>query len=142
MSQKNDLAAIVADFYRREWTRWPSSASRSGLLDYDDQLEVPTPDLIVDQVKDLTATREQVESLPEPPAQTLDQLDRQAILAHLDHEYLFLNEIQHWRTDPIEPVETAIGSIFGLLMRRDVSRPETAEAIRKRLLAIPTYLDA
>jgi uncharacterized protein (DUF885 family) len=142
MSQKHELAMITQAFYRREWERWPSGGSRAGLVEFDERLEVPTADLIRDQLADLTTTRRAVEALPEPPAQTLDRLDRQAILAHIDHEDLFLGEIQHWRTDPIEPLETAIGSIFGLLVRRDVSRPETAEAIRQRLLAIPAYLEA
>jgi uncharacterized protein (DUF885 family) len=142
MDHPNTLLKITQDFYRREWDRWPSSGSRTGLTEYDDRLEVPSADLIADQVNDLAATKRQVETCPAPSAGTLEMLDRQALLAHLDREHLSLTAIQHWRTNPIEPVESAIGSIFGLLMRRDVSKPETAEAIRKRLLAIPAYLDA
>ena len=136
------LAKITQNFYRREWERWPSNGSRTGLVEYDDRLEVPTADLIADQVNDLVSTKQQVEKSYEPAAGTLEFLDRKSLLAHLDREHLSLTAIQHWRTNPIEPVESAIGSIFGLLMRRDVSKPETAEAIRKRLLSIPAYLGA
>ncbi len=142
MESGNELARVAQDFYRRSWERRPSNGSRTGLVEYDDRLEIPTADLVADEIADLASTRRAVEALPAPDPNTLDWLDRQALVAHIDQEQLFLAEIQHWRTDPIEPVESAIGSIFGLLMRRDVSKPETAEAIRKRLLAIPAFLQA
>lgn len=142
MEQVTPLTNITADFYRRQWERWPSNGSRTGLTEYDDRLEVPTADLITDQVNDLNETKRQVEKTNEPSAGSLEWLDRQSLLAHLNHEHVFLTEIQHWRSNPIEPVESAIGAIFGLLMRRDVSKPEPVEAIRKRLLAIPAYLEA
>jgi uncharacterized protein (DUF885 family) len=112
------------------------------LVEYDDRLEIPSTDLIADQLADLSETRQKVEAVSDSPSASFQSLDRQALLAHIDHESLFLGEIQHWRTDPIEPVESVIGSIFGLLMRRDVSRPEAVESIRKRLEAFPSYLNA
>jgi uncharacterized protein (DUF885 family) len=141
MNQKSELEQITASYFAREWARWPSSGSRVGLIEYDERLEVPTPDLYADQIADLNSTRRELQALPDPPVGSLEQLDRQAILAHIEHENLFLGTIEHWRTDPIEQVESAIGSIFGLLMRRDVSKPEAAEAIRKRLAALPEFLE-
>jgi uncharacterized protein (DUF885 family) len=142
MHQPSELAAITQRFYRREWERWPSSGSRVGLEEYDPRLEVPTADRIADSVADLTQTRREIETLREPGRGTLESLDRQALLAHIDHEETQYTELQHWRTDPIEPVESAIGSVFGLLMRRDVSRADTVDAIAKRMAAIPPFLEA
>jgi uncharacterized protein (DUF885 family) len=142
MEQATALTKIAADFYRRHWERWPSNGSRTGLTEFDERLEIPTADLIADQVNDLASTKREIQKIDEPSNGSSDWLDHQALRAHVEHELRFLDEIQHWRSNPIEPVESTIGAIFGLLIRRDVSKPETADAIRKRLLAIPAYLDA
>ncbi len=142
MPPASSLDEIARDFYRRSWERRPSNGSRTGLVEYDERLEVPTADLVADELADVRATRRELGAMPAPRPDTLDWLDHRSLDAHLDLEELHLDEIQHWRTDPVEPLENAIGSIFGLLMRRDVSRPETAESIRKRLVALPAYLDA
>ena len=84
MNHRNALAAITESYYSREWERWPSSGSRSGLVEYDDRFEVPAEELIADQIADLSATRRQVEALPEPTSGTLAALDRQALLAHIE----------------------------------------------------------
>jgi hypothetical protein len=140
MNPESELERITASYFSREWARWPSSGSRVGMVEYDDRLETPTRELYADQIADLRSTRRELQALDEPPPGTLAHLDRQAILAHIDHEDLLLGTIEHWRTDPIEQVESAIGSIFALLIRRDVSQAETAEAIRKRLAALPGFL--
>ncbi|MBI3465155.1 MAG: DUF885 domain-containing protein [Planctomycetes bacterium] len=142
MDQGSPVDKIAHAYYRREWLRRPSNGSRAGLVEYDDRLEVPTADLIADEIADLSATRQELDNLSEPASDTTLWLDRQAFAAHLELEHLGLVDIQHWRTNPVEPLETALGAIFGLLMRRDVSKPETAEAIRRRLLAMPAFLDA
>src|SRR5437867_3424666 len=101
MDQVAALANIAHDFYRREWARRPSYGSRAGLVEFDDQLEVPTAGLVADEIADLTATRRQIEAMAEPEPATLAWLDRQSLLAHLEQEILSLTQIQHWRTDPV-----------------------------------------
>jgi uncharacterized protein (DUF885 family) len=136
------LSRLVEGFYLREWDRRPSEGSRIGRAEYDDRLETPTAELVASELADVRATRAELNKLPTPSPGTVEWLDRHSIAAHLDMTNLRLAEIEHWRTNPVEPVETAIGAIFGLLMRRDVTLPETAEAVRRRLLAIPNYLGA
>ncbi len=142
MPNGNGLSRLVEGFYRREWDRRPSEGSRVGLAEYDERLETPTPELVASELADVRATRAELDKLPTPPPTTLEWLDHHSIAAHLDMTRLRLAEIEHWRTNPVEPVETAIGAVFGLLMRRDLGRPETAEAVRCRLQAIPSYLGA
>lgn len=136
------LSPLVRDFFRRSWERRPTTGSRVGLVEYDERLEVPTRELIGDELADVRHTRQQVAALAAPPTATFEWLDRQAFDAHLNLAELALAELEQWRTNPIEPLESAVGAIFGLLMRRDVTRPETAEAVRRRLGAIPEFLRA
>jgi hypothetical protein len=138
----SSLDSVAQRYFRRAWDRLPSNGSRTGLIEYDDRLELPTADLFAGERADVEGTLRELQALPEPNPGTLDWLDREAFRAHLELEHLALVQLRHWENNPVEPLETAVGSIFGLLMRRDVDRPETAEAIRKRLQAVPAFLEA
>ncbi len=142
MNRPPSLQKITEQFYRREWQRRPSNGTRTGLQEFDDQLEIPTRALIDDELRDLRETRSALGRLGDCAAGSPEWLDLESLRAHIDLEEQGLTEILHWRTNPVDPVEVAVGSIFALLMRRQPSRPETAEAIRKRLVAIPSFLRA
>src|SRR2546428_11124426 len=113
------LSKVTEGFYRRQWERRPSNGSRTGLVEFDERLELPSREFIEDELADLRATRLELSQVGEMPGGTLEWLDLASLHAHLDLEEQALSEIQQWRTNPVDPVEVALGSIFGLVMRRD-----------------------
>ena len=142
MADGDRFGQIVSSFFGRQWERFPTSGSAVGLREYDDRLETPDARLLADHLNDLCRTREEVESLPEPRAGTAEDLDRQAFDAHLLLDELQYGKIQSWRRDCSLPVTDVVAAVFELLMRRDVSKPETVSAIVHRLERFGKFLRA
>lgn len=138
------LATLAESYYRRNWDRFPSVGSIVGLTEYDARLEAPDSGLMEDALTDARDTLAQLSAIPVPgpDASHDEQLDRKEFDAQLRMVLLNTGTIRNWRRNPAEPADSAISSLFFLLMRRDVSSKETAEAMIARMEQVPAYLDA
>ncbi len=142
MSADEQLLQLADAYYRTTWQRWPSRGSRVGLCEYDAMLEVPDEDLHLEQLDFCRSTLRRLSQIPRPDTGTEAWLDHVTFEAQLQLEDLWLGAIELWRQNPAEPLEEAVGAIFHLLMRRDMSDSDVAEAVVARMERVPEYLDA
>lgn len=138
------LAATAEAWYRRCWDRFPTVGSYVGLTEYDARLEAPDADLYRADLADAEKTLAAVEAIPAPgDGETAgDRLDRRELEAQLKLRILQNATIGNWKRNPADPADVLITSLFYLLMRRDLDRPETAEALAARLEKSGEFLRA
>jgi uncharacterized protein (DUF885 family) len=138
------LNALAEAWYRRNWERFPTSGSTVGLSEFDGRLEAPDASLYEAALADARDTLRDFEALPAPAAGASrdERLDRKELEAQLRLAVLQLGTIRSWKRNPAEPVDVVVTSLFYLLMRRDFTRREVAEALLSRLEKVPAYLRA
>lgn len=140
--QQGGLREIVDRYYHNSWALSPTAGSRAGLYEFDGRLELPDRDYFAERQRLIVRGTAEVKTVPSPQPGTLEELDRKVFDAHLTVAALRLETIQHWRRDPAQPLTEAVESLFELMMRRELSNPETLRAIAHRLEALPAYLKA
>lgn len=132
------------------WTAWlettcelfPEQGSKLGFRKYDSRLGENTPGVHLTHIKLLETTLRQIEDLPEAAFNGDAWLDRRGLLSRLRTDLLFQRDLGRWRTNPQEHCNSAIDSIFELVVRGADSLRRVLPAIESRLDAIPAYLDA
>ena len=144
MSPSTALNGLAEEYHKRLWNRFPSVGSAVGAREYDRRLEAPDEALLRDQLKDARDTLARFQELPAAGAGASpgERLDRRAFEAQLRMKILSLDTIAAWRSDPADPADSFITSIFYLVIRRDTNDRETAVAVAERLKAAPAYLEA
>lgn len=133
---------LVDRYYRDWWRLSPSAGSRAGLYEFDAELEAPGTQWIEERRRQLARTAAELRDIDAPPGGTLAALDRRTFESHLSVAALRLDELAHWRQDTSSPLTEAVDAIFELVMRRDLSKDETAHAIISRLQKLPANLRA
>lgn len=122
--------------------RFPEAASRLGLRAFNARLGRNDPAAYRDQTALCERGLRAVEALPEAAFHGDDWLDRRTFLAMLRAELLDLRELQRWRVNPQVHCDTAVDSLFDLVVRHSGCLPSVAPAIEARLAALPDYLAA
>lgn len=148
MANQNEKSIHAA--FQSIWTAWlemtcelfPEQGSKLGLRKYDSRLGENTPGIHLTHIKILEKTLRQIEDLPEAAFQGDAWLDRRGLLARLRTDLLFQRDLARWRTNPQEHCNTAIDSIFELVVRGADNLRRVLPAIEARLAAIPDHLDA
>ncbi len=136
----NTFDQLVDRYYRELWRLSPSAGSRAGLYEFDHDLEIPGAEWIEKRRRQLARTAAELRTIEVPPSGTLAALDRRTFESHLSIAELRLADLQHWRQDPSTPITDAVDAVFELVMRRDLAKEETAQAILSRLEKFPANL--
>lgn len=121
---------------------FPQCASKLGFHAYDPLLGRNTPDVHRKHIALLERTLVGVESLPEGAFQGDDWLDRRGLLARLRTDLLTERDLLRWRTNPQVHSNSAIDSIFELVVKNTGRLRQALPAIESRLKKIPSYLRA
>lgn len=136
------VAPIVEAYFRRAWTRWPSLGSHAGLAEFDGGLECPDAALHADQLRDVETTLSELNGLASCPDVSAESLDRQVFRSHLEWQRLECESLLEWRRNPLGPPEGAVGALYYLVTRRDLSNDTVADALLQRMERVPQYLAA
>lgn len=121
---------------------FPEHASKLGFHEYDSRLSRNTPDIHRKHIALLERTLDEVETLPDAAFQGDDWIDRRGLLARLRTDLLTERDLLRWRTNPQVHSNSAIDSIFELVVRNAGKLRQALPAIESRLKKIPAYLCA
>lgn len=137
-----DFASLAKDWLEETCELFPEQASKLGFHQYDALLGRNTPDIHRKHIALLERTLDAVEAMPEAAFRGDDRLDRRCLLARLRTDLLFERDLLRWRTNPQTHSNSAIDSIFELVVRNSGNLRQAITAIESRLKKIPAYLRA
>ena len=137
-----DFRKIADDYFAETHERFPHHASALGLEEFNARLGANDPETHRAQIRLAELTLNAIESLPEAAFAGDDWLDRRTFLAMLRSELLDARELQRWRTNPQGHSDSAVGSIFDLVVRNATNLGKVLPAIESRLAALPDFLAA
>jgi len=120
--------------------RFPEFGTDLGLPGFDARLGRNLPQDHKDQNQLCTITLAAMEKLPSVAFSGDDYLDRRGFLALLRTHLLIEGRLARWQSDPQCHVNTAIQSIFSLVIRHTHSLGRALPDIESRLVALPTFL--
>lgn len=121
---------------------FPEQASRWGFKKFEPLLGENTPDVHRKHEVFLEATLRKVEDLPEGAFTGDGWLDRRGFLARLRTEIVISRDLQRWRTNPQQHVDTAVDAIFDLVVRASGNLSRALPPIESRLKKLPGFLAA
>ena len=133
---------LVDRFLEETHERFPESASRLGLEEFNSRLgqnDIPAHRA---QIRLAEHTLAATEQLPEASFTGDDWLDRRIFLAMLRTELLNARDLQRWRNNPQTHCDAAVDSIFDLVIRNTDDLGAVLPAIESRLARLPDYLAA
>jgi hypothetical protein len=133
---------LVDRFLEETHERFPESASRLGLDQFNSRLSQNDMRAHHAQVRLVERTLTAAEKLPEASFGGDDWLDRRMLLAMLRTELLNARDLQRWRTNPQTHCDAAVDSIFDLVIRNTSDLGAVLPAIESRLARLPDYLTA
>lgn len=133
---------LVDRFLEETHERFPESASRLGLNEFNSRLgknDIPARRA---QIRLTERTLAAAEKLPEASFGGDDWLDRRTFLAMLRTELLNERDLQRWRNNPQVHCDAAVDSVFDLVIRNADDLGAVLPAIESRMARIPDYLAA
>ncbi len=122
--------------------RFPETASRLGLSQYNARLGRNDASAYRAQIRLTEEILAAVEELPEAAFTGDDWLDRRTFLAMLRTDLLHSRDLSNWRTNPQTHCDAAVDAIFDLLVRNAGNLSPVQAAIEARLAGLPDYLAA
>ncbi|MGB8464825.1 MAG: hypothetical protein WCE49_07770, partial [Terrimicrobiaceae bacterium] len=133
---------LVDRFLEESHERFPESASRLGLDQFNSRLgqnDIPAHRA---QIRLVEHTLAAAEKLPEAAFTGDDWLDRRTFLSMLRTELLQARDLQRWRDNPQIHCDAAVDSLFDLVIRHTGELGAVLPAIESRLARLPDYLAA
>ena len=134
------LRAVFERYQEETWALFPQDASDLGLHAYDALLGPNDAAAWNAHGRLLTETLQAVEALPDNGFTGDDWLDRRTFLARLRTDSLWNGPLQTWRTNPQVHCDTALHSLFHLVIRNTDRLARIRPAIENRLAEIPRFL--
>ena len=111
------VAVIADDYYKHEWQFTPTSATVTGVHDYDAQLDPVTPAAISAEIARLHATLKKLQRLDSGALSLNGQTDQQSLESSIGGGLFSLEERPAWRLSPSYYTDIAAGGIYGLMSR-------------------------
>jgi hypothetical protein len=143
VSPKKDserLKALGDRFIRRTCSDFPQWGSSLGFLKYESQLSGSDLKIRKKRILFLEELLRETESLPAAKLHGDDWLDRRCFLALLRTELLQTRDLERHRRNPQDYCDSAVGSVFELVIRHSENLKKALPSIEARLAAIPRYL--
>ena len=133
---------LVDRYLEETHERFPESASRLGLVEFNSRLGQNDMPAHRSQIRLVERSLAATEQLPEASFTGDDWLDRRTFLAMLRTELLNARDLERWRTNPQTHCDAAVDSIFDLVIRNASDLGAVLPAIESRLARLPDYLIA
>ncbi len=139
-SPSQRFSVLTRSFLEASWALFPHEASALGLHHLDAELGDNSPQTWQSHGKLIAATLRELENLPDNDFVGDDWLDRRELLSQLRTGFQWNVELQRWRNNPQIHCDTAIDSIFSLVIRNSHRLAAIQPAIESRLAKIPAFL--
>lgn len=134
--------SIARKFLDQSHALFPQDASALGLHKFDSQLGENTPQVHRRYHRLLESTLHEVEALSDLAFRGDDWIDRRGFLSLLRTSLYHYGPLQRWRNNPQAHCDTAIESLFGLVVRNTENLRKTLPTLESRLSKIPDFLAA
>ncbi len=133
---------LAERFQEETHERFPESASRLGLANFNARLGRNSADTHRAQSALTAKTLAAAEQLPEAAFTGDEWLDRRTFLASLRTDLLHAKTLETWRRNPQVHCDAAVDAIFDLVVRNAGNLPRVLPAIEARLAGLPDFLAA
>jgi uncharacterized protein (DUF885 family) len=120
---------------------FPQEGTNYGFEEYDDQLSPQTPEVWNESVTRSNSLLSSVESIPAALLAGDDWIDRRALISLLRTHLLSIETLKRAQNNPQFGVDTAVDSIFRLVINSRGNLARKASEIESRLSKIPAFLD-
>ncbi len=117
-------ASLVKEYFDGEWRASPSTATSTGLHDWDSQLDDVSAAAQARETARLSSLLTRLRGLDVVKLSAGDRDDRDILVAEIDRQLLGLQTIQGWRHNPASYVDLMTGAIYSLI-ERDFAPLET-----------------
>lgn len=141
-SHTREFRLHVDAYLEESHARFPEVASRLGLEKFNGLLGKNDPPAYRAEIALAERTLAAVEATPEASFHGDDWLDRRLFLAMLRTELLSQRDLSRWRNNPQSHCDTAVDSIFDLVLRYSDDLSRALPWIESRLAQLPAYLAA
>lgn len=141
-SAAEELRGIGDEWIAETCAIFPEQASRWGFKKFESLLGENTPETHRKHEALVEATLRKVGALPQAAFSGDAWLDRRGFLARLRTEAVFSRDLQRWRTNPQQHVDTAADAVFDLVVRAAGDLSGAFSPIESRLEKIPDFLAA
>ncbi|MDB6172591.1 MAG: hypothetical protein JWL59_1902 [Chthoniobacteraceae bacterium] len=132
--------SVAQSYLEQTWALFPHEASELGLHQFDTELGENDARTWQKHGLLLRATLSEVEAIPDASFGGDDWLDRRGLLSVLRTGLHWNTTLERWRNNPQVHCDTAINSIFNLLIRNSERLAQIRPAIESRLQKIPRFL--
>jgi uncharacterized protein (DUF885 family) len=130
-------AALVDEFFAARWAFSPSSATRIGLHDYDDQLEDRSRARIEARIAELRGFATRFAALDRARLSFDERIDLQALEGSTRSELLQLETLRGWERNPMSYASLPGGALDGIMKRDYAPGPVRLRAVIARLRRVP-----
>jgi len=141
-SFRKTFRQLCQDYFEETHERFPETASRLGLEAFNARLGANDLKSHRAQIVLAEKTLAAVECLPEAAFQGDEWLDRRLFLSMLRSDLLSDRDLARWRNNPQVHCDTAVDTIFDLVLRYADDLGSVLPAIESRLEQLPDYLAA
>jgi uncharacterized protein (DUF885 family) len=111
------LSALAIDYYRAEWKFSPTTATGTGVHDYDAQLDPVTPAAIQAEIAHLHRTLAALEALDLPSLSFDGQVDEKILDASIKTNLYQLEQRAIWQSDPGYYTGIGAGGVYAIISR-------------------------
>ena len=144
MAMKKTPSAVLKQlgdrYIKRTCSDFPQWGSSLGFTKFESLLAGNNAAIHSARVLFLEELLAETEALSSKGLSKDDWLDRRCFLSLLRTELLNYRDLARWRNNPQECCDTAIGSVFELVIRYAENLEKARPAIESRLAAIPDFL--
>jgi hypothetical protein len=138
--QVRSFERLTRDFLDASHELFPHEASELGLVHFEHRLGENGAGTHRSHIALMEKALAETEALPEAAFAGDDWLDRRGFLSMLRTGLLNQRDLGRWRNNPQGHCDTAVGSIFDLVIRYTGRLPEALPKIESRLARIPDFL--
>ncbi len=132
--------AIVQGYYNAQWKMHPSSATSTGVHDYDAALDDVSATGVAKEIARLKDTTAKLRAIDGTKLSATDRDDRDVLLGAIDGQLLQEETLQTWRHDPGNYVGLLTYAIYGLIERDFAALDTRMKDVIARENAMPAML--
>jgi uncharacterized protein (DUF885 family) len=141
-AQVRSFRVLADEYLAARYERFPEEASHLGLSEFNHRLGKNDVAVRREQMTETRRAITAVEALAPSAFEGDDKLDRRAFLSMLRVDELFSKDLPRWRDNPQVHCDTAVESLFDLVVRHIGQLPVVSSALEARLAKIPDFLEA
>jgi uncharacterized protein (DUF885 family) len=131
---------IVKEYFDGEWRASPTTATATGLHDWDSQLDDVSAAAQSREIARLTGILSRLRAVNDSSLSPMDRDDRDILAARIDGQLLEAQTLQQWRHNPAVYVDLMTGAVYSLIERDFAPLPDRMRNAIARESRIPAML--